>query len=463
VDLQDLTLQIALPLAHDEHGGMTVPSRAYARLLDFLAEEPTDFAYSLCFHETQTDASTIYTPEGFDAGAQRASTLTFCHDARVRLSSVLIVEVDNALKQFSEGDGSGSRLLGRDHCTSEWPITMNLQSRAAAASHSGRATHGDVNDGDTGDAKVHVGRVYKIAVAFKILQRSNDMVLYQGASHYFTLIRNSVDVLYLVQHETFCNASRLRHRNAEVLVVQWREELECRGNCIFLPNSTQNEGRNAMWYKSFEKWPGTVFKYYVFMDGDASLSFRANRTSLHVPLDVPAALLPFRMFESLLLHHKPAVGVPFHTTWHDDDGSDVQLLSNYDHIVLAIHQNVSRLFLPTETRWDNHSWWWAQRLHGFLAAAAFHTQTMQLNAIVSENGSRDQQRVQPPGSTAVCLDARLSALDSSADARALGNSTQICTHLRALVEPFSSCARNCPFLLTRNMFPQSNAFSQCFR
>jgi len=435
VDLQDLTLQIALPLAHDEHDRMTVPSRAFARLLDFLAEEPTDFAYSLCFHETQADPSSIYTPEGFDAGAQPTSTLIFCYDARVRLSSVLIVEVDNALKQFSEGDGSGSQLLGHDHCASEWPITMNLQSGATSASDSGRATYGDY-EGDTGAVKVLVGRVYKIAVTFKFLQRSNDKVLYQGGSHYFTLIRNSVDVLYLVQHDSFCNASRLRHRNAEVLVVQWREELECRGSCMFLPNSTQNEGRNALWHKSFEKWPGTVFKYYVFMDGDASLSFRANRTFLHAPPDVSAALLPFRMFESLLLHHKPAVGVPFHTTWHNDDGSDVQLLSNYDHIVLAIHQNVSRLFLPTETRWDNHSWWWAQRLHGFLASAAFHTQTMQLNAIVSENGSRDEQNAQLQESTAVCLDAGLSVHDSSAAGRVFGNATQICTHLRALAETF---------------------------
>jgi hypothetical protein len=257
---------------------------------------------------------------------------------------------------------------------------------------------------------LHIGRVYKLTHSFSV-QRHHDgsddwpHELVHGLSFRWTdaadcMIRNRKHFVYIVQNDVFCSASHLRHKDAEVLVIAWKRNGCCSASssCMFLPNSTQNEGRNAAWHHTFVRWPGTVFTYYVFLDGDMSLTFRPERSSLPAVDGVGSQELPFRMFEQHLLHYSPAVGFPYYSRWHHDNGEEVQFVSNYDHIMIAIHHNVSRFFLPTETRFDDTSWWYGQRIHGFLAAVAFGNQTLQLNAVVTDNGSQGKRLAQLNGS-----------------------------------------------------------------
>jgi hypothetical protein len=237
---------------------------------------------------------------------------------------------------------------------------------------------------------LRVGRVYRLAHSISLEQVSTSdetTILFMSSQFSFMMLRNRVNFMYIIQHDVFCDASHLRHKDAEVLVVAWKRGKNCTDGCMFFPNSTQNEGRNAAWESTFARWPGTVFTYYIFLDGDTSLVLRPERSSLPVVSGVGDDQLPFRVFEQHLLHYKPAVGFPYYSGWHLDDGKEVQFASNYDHIMVAIHQNVSRLYLPTETRFDEVSWWYGQRIHAVLSSIAFINQTIQFNALVSDNGS----------------------------------------------------------------------------
>jgi hypothetical protein len=84
----------------------------------------------------------------------------------------------------------------------------------------------------------------------------------------------------------------------------------------------------------------------VFLDGDMSLTFQPERSDsgLLAVDGVRSEELPFRMFEQHLLHYSPAVGFPYYSGWHHDNGEEVPFVSSYDHIVFAIHHNVSRFF-----------------------------------------------------------------------------------------------------------------------
>jgi len=234
---------------------------------------------------------------------------------------------------------------------------------------------------------LHVGSIYRIKFkfAFEILQTNSSFLIVEKDVVSLVVFRNKINFVYLVQDDGFCDISHLRHTDAEALVVQWKEEHDCEG-CFFFPDSTVNEGRNELWYRTFEKWPGTVFTYYIFLDGDVILTLRPDRNKLFPQLNASSESIAFRVFEQHLLQYRPAVAVPFHSNWHVDNGSDVQFVSNFDHIVLAVHAGVSRMLLPTETRFDHKSWWWAQRVWGFMCAVAFPQQTLQINAVASDNG-----------------------------------------------------------------------------
>ena len=245
-------------------------------------------------------------------------------------------------------------------------------------------------ENDTGSSfvRLHIGSVYriKIKLTFEFLHDDASVATVEKNTASLVVFRNKINFVYLVQHDGFCNISHLRHSDAEALVVQWKEEHDCLG-CFFFPNSTVNEGRNELWYRTFEKWPGTVFTYYIFLDGDASLTLRPDRNKLSPVPNASRESLPFRVFEQHLLHYRPAIAVPFYSQWHLDNGSDVQFVSNFDHIFLAVHANVARMFLPSETIFDQLSWWWAQRVWGFLCSVAFPQQTLQINAVMSDNDS----------------------------------------------------------------------------
>jgi hypothetical protein len=373
--------------------------------------------YRVCMHETNANASSVYF-EGFNensAASQDADGATApCIVRKMSLNGMVNRSDVTCSAQTSSLFEASSIQSHLALCV--WPLkylalpVLKLEELPPLA----RAV------------SLHIGRVYRVMLSFAIelydvpsdsQPHIEASLLFRWIPHpYHLMFRNRVNFIYLVQHDSFCNISHMRHSDAEVLVRQWRREDRCSEGCMFFPNSTQNEGRNAAWWSTFVRWPGTVFTYYIFVDGDASLIFRRERNSLPIPHGISSDQLPFRMFERYLLQYNPAVGFPHYIGWHGDNGNDVQFVSHYDHIMIAIHHNVSRLLLPIETRFDDISWWYGQRIQGFLAAVAFSNQTLQFNAVVSENGSVGKRVALQSSSTRTVVCSAEHLPESSADA-----------------------------------------------
>jgi hypothetical protein len=92
------------------------------------------------------------------------------------------------------------------------------------------------------------------------------------------------------------------------------------------------------------------------------------------------------LFERYLLEYQPAVAVPRFPQWHEDDGSEVQLLHvnfNFDHIFVAIRAEAATMFLPTETRFDSECWWLGQSIWAMVARAFYHERTIQVNSVTT--------------------------------------------------------------------------------
>jgi hypothetical protein len=89
------------------------------------------------------------------------------------------------------------------------------------------------------------------------------------------------------------------------------------------------------------------------------------------------------------LHLSPAASPAFNVWGHVDSSLEVQFVSNFDHIMVrltpfsvmrvrctsyfcpqvAIHFSAASMFLPTETIFDDESWWSGQ----FMCATKFHS------------------------------------------------------------------------------------------
>ncbi len=375
-----MTLTAAVRLLDDNLLSNQIEADVISNFLDYL-DGYNDVILRVCMHETDANASSVYF-EGFRGGA--AGNLQFADDA-----ALLCVEETNVFRMFKKAPMCTVQ-RGRLHAAFCYLQLEGISLPVLKLS-------GPAFEAESSLVALHIGRVYRMTHTLSVRQHNYDPSgdeftqdnVFRLTSAADFMIRNRKHFIYIIQHDVFCSASHLRHKDAEVLVYAWKHACCCTANptCAFFPNSTQNEGRNAAWYDTFVKWPGTVFTYYVFVDGDMSLTFRPERSSLPAVDGLGSEELPFRMFEQHMLHYSPAVGFPYYSGWHHDNGEEVQFVSNYDHIMIAIHHNVSRLFLPTETRFDDVSWWYGQRIHGFLASVAFGNQTLQLNAVVSDNGS----------------------------------------------------------------------------
>ena len=374
-----------------QQASFTVKYEVFDDFVAFATSDSVSALYRVCLHETTANASSVYF-EGFDEAAagllHAGAEPLLCLERTMSLQGMIPPDYRSRLRcdfvptsSFAPVQGPGG-----EHLTAlcSWPLetTPFPVFSIDELVHRERAV------------QLSIGRVFRVSLSLTILhQHDSDgeaRVLFSWTLQpYHFMLRNRVNFMYIIQHDAFCNASHLRHSDSEVLVVQWKQGGRCSysDGCMFVPNSTVNEGRNAAWWSTFARWPGTVFTYYIFVDGDARLVFRPERSSLPVVDNVSSQQLPFRMLEKHLLRYSPAVGFPYYTGWHGDGGNDVQFASNYDHIIVAIHHNVSRMFLPTETCFDDESWWYGQRIHGFLASIAFSNQTLQFNALVSENGS----------------------------------------------------------------------------
>jgi hypothetical protein len=147
--------------------------------------------------------------------------------------------------------------------------------------------------------------------------------------------------------------------------------------------SSQNDGRNALWTEIRLRHPLTRFLYYIFMDEDVKLLVDLGRSTLHC-----GNCGPHQLFEQYLVQYQPAVAFPRFPLWHQDDGSEVQLLHtnfNFDHILIAIRAEAATMFLPTETRFDSECWWLGQSIWAMVARAFYHEHTIQVNSITTHS------------------------------------------------------------------------------
>jgi hypothetical protein len=63
---------------------------------------------------------------------------------------------------------------------------------------------------------------------------------------------------------------------AYFMQAQWKHKCDnCRSDaCIFVPGSSVNEGRNALWAELLRLYPGTVFTYIIILDGEHRLLYK---------------------------------------------------------------------------------------------------------------------------------------------------------------------------------------------
>ena len=180
--------------------------------------------------------------------------------------------------------------------------------------------------------------------------------------------------LYLVQSDACLDLGHLRSDRAEVLQLVWKVPPGpgC-GGAIYYPNSTLVQGRNRLYAAARESFPGSSFSYYIMMDGDVTLrevrDFGFNTGSA------------WATFEEYLLEWEPAVGFPHFGAADYDDESEVQLVFNFDQIVVAYHAEAAGLLLPYTEAFDGVSWWYCGTVQNALCAAVYNDHRIQFNAL----------------------------------------------------------------------------------
>ena len=199
----------------------------------------------------------------------------------------------------------------------------------------------------------------------------------------FVMFRRRVSFAYLVQAEGHFDDHLLKGDDAIVLQLQWRHPSPCKGSssssCVFFPNSTVNAGRNQLLQQLLVRFPDVHPNFVIFMDEDAGLLMREDGVG------GGSAWRAHREFERLLLQWQPAIGVPYHS-WHTiQQDLAVQTVDHFDHIVVALHDEVVDYYLPTETRFDSMCWWYGQAVYSIISSMFFPNNTLQFNTIVSIN------------------------------------------------------------------------------
>jgi hypothetical protein len=180
--------------------------------------------------------------------------------------------------------------------------------------------------------------------------------------------------VYLVQSDECLDLSHLRSARAEVLQLVWKRPpgAGCEG-AIYYPQSTLVQGRNRLYAEARDAFAGSSVTYYIMMDGDVTLrevkDFGFNTGSA------------WTTFEEYLLEWEPAVGFPHFGAADYDDESEVQLVFNFDQIVVAYHAEAAPLLLPYTERFDGVSWWYCGTVQNALCAAVYNNHRMQFNAL----------------------------------------------------------------------------------
>jgi hypothetical protein len=158
------------------------------------------------------------------------------------------------------------------------------------------------------------------------------------------------DFCYLVQAPTLFSTDHLTESSSSfAMVLQWKTQ-HAQPHSMFLPNSTWNQGRNALLAAARQY----QCRYYIFIDEDAELVHRewdSDGASLYEPEHLGDT---WREFERLLLTWQPAVAVP-HAQWHRTNNLDASVAETillFDHMVLAVSSSAIDCILPYEVRWD---------------------------------------------------------------------------------------------------------------
>jgi len=197
----------------------------------------------------------------------------------------------------------------------------------------------------------YVARVFmQDAAAGASLAFSQDFIIVVNSSSYTT------NFCYLVQAPSAFNTDHLTRGNASfAMVLQWKTAPHPPSpHTLFLPNSTWNQGRNALAAAARAR----NCRYYIFVDEDAQLVHRhwdADGAGVSIPRSTGDT---WREFEGLLLEYRPAVAVP-HVQWHATNNSHAaaaETIAIFDHIVLAVSASALDCMLPCVTQPPpNHS------------------------------------------------------------------------------------------------------------
>jgi hypothetical protein len=184
--------------------------------------------------------------------------------------------------------------------------------------------------------------------------------------------------LYLIQgrKENVLKYAYLQNVDSDLMTLTFdvkilKNELNAIIN-IFLPKSSWAEGRNIQLEtaKSLE----TKYLYYIFIDDDVEF--------------VKGTFLDF---ESNLLRHKPAIGVPLLTIIKKTNKYNPTLKIQHpvaiDQQIQAYHYKVlnDSVVMPLETKFDKLSWWYPCEINSFLILSHYKGYVIQFNDIVVDN------------------------------------------------------------------------------
>jgi hypothetical protein len=213
------------------------------------------------------------------------------------------------------------------------------------------------------------------------LTATEDLHLYESRQHSNhnnhgqSGARQAKYFLYLVQSDVCVDLAHLKSERSEVIQLVWKVPPEIDCLALYLPNSSLVQGRNRLYSQVLRSFPNTSFMFYIFMDGDVTLrevkDFGFNTGN------------PWLTFEEYLLEWKPAVGFPHFGAADYDEDSEVQVVFNFDQVVVAYHSDAAPLLLPYTEKFDSVSWWYCGTVQNALCAAVYKNHRMQFNALRS--------------------------------------------------------------------------------
>ncbi|CAB4029547.1 Hypothetical predicted protein, partial [Paramuricea clavata] len=191
--------------------------------------------------------------------------------------------------------------------------------------------------------------------------------------------------------------------NCDIIMFGYKEKCHEAKNAnlehveyIHRDGTTWNTGRNYLYEHAMKR--ETVYLYYIFVDGDATLrpnaDTNANVTSLGL----------WRSFENFLVEYEPAVGIttychnihhPCFKQRNKPGGNGVYVLSGwlFDACFNAFHRDALPYLLPYNLKHEKASWCYSQHYVATLAKHYFSGSVLIYgNVNIMNGGHRDYPR-----------------------------------------------------------------------